>query len=663
MIPKEFKSLKNNSFKYGSVLKVTRYDTIGDIERHFGLMKECGMDTVVIWPAAFWWEEKKDGYPFNTGKQILRLAEKYDIKVIMELAGQLSVFEYIPDFMMKKSYHPVDKNGNREFGQSSFGFLNYFDPEVNELICEHFEKTADAYKDFSALMAYDVFNETMFRSFDKYTVSEFRAWLKEKYKSIEKLNEVWERTYSDWSQIEYERWKWMSIMPEADFGAFRKAAIGRFLKNWCDAVRRVDTEHFLIADNIHSMVSPGCSYERPQDDFGLKEIADEIGMSFYPKQIKGTMGNALRHEVFDGFFAASKRQGFYISEMQTHIQALHNPTTCVRLHELKRWCYESYCAGAKGLIYWMWRPFNKGLQTMGRGLVDYKDRPTERYELARELSFTFKKYGPLTPVRGNIGILFDPLCDDFQRIFARSYGLDEALYTSSLYGAYKALFDINVKADIITLCEVNDYGAVILSNQLIIDGHRAEILTEYVKGGGVLIIDGRFGVTNDESLVNRDLPGGEMNELCGVDYIDTDYECLDFTYADQSFNGYYARDLVNITNGEPCGSFDDGKCAVSRVKYGKGTVITVNTYLWYGYAKNIGITAASFAKLLVNEFKLTDLNVNGNVTVRVSENDDKYLFFIFNYSDKDEKAEITYKNYTFTVDVRSNDSVIYEKDK
>ena len=655
--------MNTNEFKYGSVLKVTRYDTEEDIEKHFSLMRDCGMDTVVIWPAAFWWEEKKEGYPFNTGKMILRKAEQYGIKVIMELAGQLSVFEYIPDFMMKKEFHPTKKDGSREFGYNSFGYLSYFNPEVNELICKHFEKTANAYKDFPALIAYDVFNETMFSSYDKYTIEEFRDWLKEKYGSIEHLNEVWERTYSDWSQIEYEEWKWMSVAPEVDFGAFRKASIGRFLKKWCDAIKKADTLHPLIADNIHSMVSPGCSYERPQDDLILKDVVDEIGMSFYPKQIRGTMENALRHEVFDSFYTASKRDGFYISEMQTHIQALYNPTTCVRPYELKRWCLEAYSAGAKGLIYWMWRPFNKGLQTMGRGLVDYKDRPTERYHLAKELSYTFERYGALTPIKSKIGILFDPVCDDFTRCFASSYGLEEALYNRSIFGAYKAAFDLGVKADIITLEEVGNYEAVVLTNNLVIDDKRADIFKNYVKNGGKLIIDGRFGVINDESLVNRDLPGGKMNELCGVDYLDSDYEQLDFTYNGIKIKGYYMRDLVEVTTGEIKGSFDDGRCAVSRIKYGKGEAMTFNTMLWYGYANTADGSILSLMSEIIAEYGLTELEYKGDVTVKVAENAEKYLFFVFNYTEKPQKVKVTFRDITFDALIASNDSVIIEKDK
>ena len=132
--------------------------------------------------------------------------------------------------MMKKEFHPTKKDGSREFGYNSFGYLSYFNPEVNDLICKHFEKTANAYKDFPSLIAYDVFNETMFRSFDDYTLKAFQKWLKDKYQTIENLNAVWERTFANFEGVGFETWKWMSVMPEVDYTLFRKDAIKIFLK-------------------------------------------------------------------------------------------------------------------------------------------------------------------------------------------------------------------------------------------------------------------------------------------------------------------------------------------------------------------------------------------------------------------------------------------------
>jgi beta-galactosidase len=312
-------------FLYGSVIKLTREDTPETIEQNFLQMKEAGFDTVVVWPAAFWWEEKKDGYPFNTGKTVLALAEKIGLGVIMELAGQLPMMEYIPDFQMKDEYYAIDEKGHKTLFPNSFGYLNYFHPEVNELICDHYKRAAIAYRDCPALIGYDVFNETMFFSYDEYTMEVFREWLRKKYGRIEALNDVWERTYSDFSQVSYAPWMWMSIMPSADIAAFRKEATGIYLKNWCNAIREMDKEHPLIADNIGSMITNGTwVYERPQDDYVLKDSVDEIGVSFYPKQEKSCFAPHTRWNTFDAFYAASGRDGFYVSEMQTHVKALFN---------------------------------------------------------------------------------------------------------------------------------------------------------------------------------------------------------------------------------------------------------------------------------------------------------------------------------------------------
>ena len=649
-------------FGFGAVLKLTRYDTMESIEDCFQKMKACGMNTVVVWPAAFYWEEKKEGYPFNTGKRLLKLAEKYDLGIIMELAGQLSVFEYIPDWAMKEEYHPIKQNGEREYGQDSFGFLNYFHPEVEEKICKHYREAALSYKDFPALIGYDVFNETMFRSFDAYTLGAFRKWLRKKYQTIDRLNEVWERTYSDWDQVSFEKWKWMSIMPAADYAAFRKASVGIFLKKWKAAIEEIDASHLIIADNIHSMLSPSCNYGRPQDDFDLKRAVGNIGMSFYPKGMGGTIPTVRRWEIFDGFFAASEREGFLISEMQTHIQSLFNYNTCVRPYELKQWCYEAFAGGAHGLIYWMWRPFDSGLQTLGRGLVDYQGNPTERYNTAKEIGQALCSLGAMKPCAGRVGVLYDSMNDDYSRQIANSYQVDENIYLFSIFGAYKAMFDENVTCDIVTWEELFQYKAVLLSNQIVMDEARAKKLCAYVENGGTVIIDGRFGVIGDTARVLHQLPGGAANRLSGTAYLDADYEGLSFSYKNEALSGYFGRELMSLTDGEVLSEFADGFPAVVRKNYGKGTAITFHTHVWYGYGKDEAPSHGKIAKLLADEFSLRTFEVEGNVKVRVCENEDARVLCLFNYSDEAQAAKITLAGSAFEVSVAANDCMILRID-
>lgn len=637
-------------FLHGAVLKLTREDTRQSILQNFQQMKENGLDTVVIWPAVYWWEEKKPGYPFNTGRLVLELAEQTGLGVIMEVAGQLPMMEYIPDFQMKEEYFCVDEYGKKRVEPNSFGWLNYFHPEVDRLICDNFTQTARAYKDYPALIAYDVFNETAFNSYDEYTMGQFRLWLKEKYGTVEKLNEAWEHSYTDFSQVTYVPWMWMSILPAADMGAFRKEAVGIFLKRWCDAIRAVDPSHPLIADNIGSMVTGGdYKYQRPQDDFVLGEVADEIGMSFYPKQVKGCQPPHGRWCTFDGFFAASGRKGYYISEMQTHTQAMFNPTTAVRPWELKQWCYEALASGIKGMIYWMWRAFDKGLQTGGRGLVDYQNRSTPRLEIVRSFGQIQKEMGTLRPVPSRIGIVFDGRCQDFQMCYTKCYGVDKNIYSQSVCGAYRALYEAGARADIIQLQEMDHYDVIILTNHLIITEETAHRLKRFVRNGGTVLCDGKIGVVDALARMHDLLPGGPFRDVMGLEYIDSDYETLSFG---NGLSGCYGRELTAVTDGQVLARFDDGYPAVVEKTLGKGKVVTVNTFLWYGAAVGEG-SAKAFAEVLAEKY--AKLRVSAPLKARLVENGKEQYAIVFNYTDSPVKGWVKAENNEVEVCVDAQD--------
>jgi len=651
-------------FSYGSVIKLTREDTPETVEQNFLQMKRAGFDTVVVWPASFWWEEKTDLYPFRTGQQVLEIAERVGIGVIMELAGQLPMMEYIPDFQMKDEYYAVDEAGNKNLKSASFGYLNYFHPEVRQLICDHYQRAAKAYRGYSALRAYDIFNETMFFSYDRYTMEAFRAWLQNKYGTVERLNDVWERTYTDFSQVSYAPWMWMSIMPSADLAAFRKEATGIYLKDWCRAIREVDAAHPLFADNIGSMLTNGSwVYERPQDDYVLKDAVDEIGMSFYPKQENGCSAPHARWNTFDAFYSASRREGFYIAEMQTHVKALFNPTTCVRPYELKHWCTEALAAGAKGLIYWMWRPFNKGLQTAGRGLVDHQNRSTPRLEFAKDFAKLLNQTGTLSPVPSKVGILFDRTSHDFQVCYTKCYKtLDQNIYLSSLGGAYEAMWCAGVRCDIVTPEQINGYQMLLLSNHLAIGKELAHTLIDFVRRGGLIVCDGKTGIVDEFSMMHVQLPGGDFHEAMGCEYVDCDYEGLDFTCMGAAYRGFYGRDLLRVTDGEVLGAFSDGSPAVIEKKLGAGRVITVATHLWYGQHKHVG-DAEAFAALLADTFALRDVTVDAPLRVRVSENEDAYFAFVFNYTNAPLNGRLQGYGFDQAVEVPANDVLVLKREK
>ena len=210
--------------------------------------------------------------------------------------------------------------------------------------------------------------------------------------------------------------------------------------------------------------------------------------------------------------------------------------------------------------------------------------------------------------------------------------------------------------------ELGQYKAVILSNQIVMDDIRAQKLCAYVENGGTVIIDGKFGIIGNTARTLRQLPGGAANCLLGTSYLDADYEGLSFTYKDETIGGYCGRELMQVTDGEVLSRFADGFPAVVKKKYGKGTVLSFHTHLWYGYGKDEAPSHGKIAKALADEFSLRTFEIAGNVKVRVCGNEDGRVLFVFNYSDVEQAAKITFEGRTFDVSLAANDCVILPLD-
>lgn len=240
---------------------------------------------------------------------------------------------------MKEDYYAKKANGTVDNDKIIFDYLNYNHPEVKQLVKKHYTAAAEAYKDSPALYGYDILNETMFTSYDRFTLQLFRSWLEEKYGCIERLNEVWDRSYYDWNQIEFTYWLWASVMPFVDWEQFRKENMGIIMSEWRGYIKAVDPERVTIADNINSMVATDNFYSRPHDDWNIAENVDEYGISFYPKETLEGTPPYKRWETFVGVHSATRTGRFWISELQSHHRSMFKP---------KAWCTRTNLIGGIG---------------------------------------------------------------------------------------------------------------------------------------------------------------------------------------------------------------------------------------------------------------------------------------------------------------------------
>lgn len=651
-------------FRYGAVLKVQRDHTREAIFSAMDKIRELGMNTIVVWPAVYWWEDRDSAdYPYGTGHAILRYAEKIGLKVVMELAGQLPCLEYAPDWKVKDEYFPVCKNGERNYTGNLYGYYNYNHPEVKELIRQHYRRIAENYKGYSSLYAYDIWNETDFTSYDDHTLQLFQEWLKEKYGTIGRLNDVWDRTYPDWSRIDFAQWLWASVMPKVDYEEFHKDNIGIILRYMKNAIREVDREHPVIADNILNMVTLPMTYDRGQDDWVVAKNTDIFGMDMYPKYGKYSFPDFLRNQTFVCASSATRNGAFWVSELQTHFTSIFDSQSYVYPHEIRFWAWEAISHGAKGLIYWKWEQFNKGLQTFGRGLVDrkgnYTARALEAGKIAKILDRYDSAFSTFLPEKPKAAILFDRLSYDFVETLKVSFGdvmgvgKPDSFYTDSMMGIYKSLWDQNIASVFITDDDIKEnrtdgYNVIFVSNHINISPDLAEGLKRFMAEGGLIVADGKFGEISDEGIVYRQIPGAGLHKALGFEILDMQPFDLGIRLtissgATETIRGYHERrELLLEDNVVILGEFEDGMPAIIRADYGKGALLYASTMLWLDYLKDL--QASATIRALISEISaekaLRSFESNHDrIKISVLRSGDGALVFAFNYTAADQAAE------------------------
>jgi beta-galactosidase len=614
------------------------------------------MRIVVIWPAVFWWEPPSSNYPFSTGLSILKTAEELGLSVIMELAGQIVTLEYAPDSFLRREHWVINRSGVPTEYDWSYYAINLNHPDVKAQIDQVFRSAAAAYRDSPALYGYDIWNETMFESHDEYTYSLFQQWLSKKYGSLSALNDSWDRTFSEWTQVYPSNWHWASIMPVADWQEFREWNIWKILNEWRTIIRSEDSYRPVLADNVGSMITNGqWGFDRPQNDWFLANAVDEPGFSFYPKNQAPTPPWE-RWAAFSGMRAAAGNKPFWIAEMQTHTVTMIVPSSRVEPYELRQWSLEAVAHGARGLVYWKWRPFARGFQTFGRGLVDFHGGLSERgvavSNIAEELASIPTSPSPADSVAASVGILYSPRSDRFFRSYVERYPTNPVeIYRDSVLHTYQSIWEYGIDADFVphdeTIMAADgsvDQSILIATDVVSITTSEASRLEHFISVGGTLIIAGKFGIVDAFGKTHKDNPGGPFNQMIGVIYKDV-YpiqddlpEVASCSWSnEEQFELTLQREWYQVTvkdsDTHAMGVLKNGTAVVFRRDVGRGRVF---------YIAGATCNLQPILSRLLDEVKAINGLVLQNplVRIRTMKRGSSYIVFLFNYSDEEQDLHI-----------------------
>ncbi len=479
--------------------------------------------------------------------------------------------------------------------------------------------------------------------------ADFQDWLRARYGTLDELNRrwgthFWGHRYGTWGEIQ---------VPESYGLGWKHAGGGRFGSHnpslcldwqrycsWLNVRFQRDQVRILrelcprqfVTHNFMGLYSELNYYD-------LAEDLDHVSWDNYPVWGKPdtSYGSSAAAAVMRGL----KRKNYWIMEQTSGPSGWSTFGRNPRPGEIRKIAYEQVGNGADAIIWFRWRTCAAGREQYWHGLLGHDGKPLRRY---REAAQTAKELHALagevegTTVKPDVAIIYD-----YENIWALQIqpGFLGNTYHAAMYRYFRALFRAGVGVDMVKPTEdLSQYRLVIAPDLTIVPDALAARFSEYVKNGGVLLTDCRFGVKDETNLCHERTLPGLLSEPLGITV--EEYEAIEegMEYGlvgrkdiDGTFAAVEYADWVSPQGAEVLVGYDQWHlsefAAATRNRFGDGTAYYVGTVA----------REEEFYDLLVAEV-LKGSKVEPpprppagvEVTVRQSEN--RKLLFLVNHSEE-----------------------------
>jgi len=596
-------------------------------------MKDIGFNIFRVWLPWQKIEREENKFNFSEMDQIVDAAEKNGISIQLTLA--LS-----PPIWFTKKYPDCLC---RRHDETKVYRVCLDHPLFREEAEKYVRRTVEHYKEKNAVVMWNVWNEpTPSYCYCQFTVKSFQEWLKKKYRTIENLNESWDVFYRDWEEIDPPKpIYWFQGPAWVDWCTFNESNLATHIKWISDIVHSIDPEkpthtNLLFESTLYSPVFLGVNHE-----FMIKSV-DIFGSSMYiPSR---NISPDLYSYVLDRLKSSSLtyRKEFWMTELQGGPTLwAHTTTSTPSPKDIKIWTWQAISHGAKGVLYFAWRPRLKPSYEGGEfGLTGKDGSLLERTKAASSISKILRKkieiFVSSTPQKAKTAILYSypafyiAYGDRIEEPYTWSPDIaDKKMYlSSSLWGAYKILWEENIPIEFISPQQILDgalskYICLVLPFQYVINEDVGDKISEFVSSGGNVIADFACGMKDETAACYKTVPGAGLHEVFGCNEIDVEpafNRTIHFSLA-QDFLGnktgfskisanQFKEILKPAKESRIVGYFDTGEPAIIFNNYGKGHSLFIGTLLFRGYYMNHDPAI----KLLIKSF-LNYVGINPSVIV------------------------------------------------
>ncbi|MHB8624796.1 MAG: beta-galactosidase [Aggregatilineales bacterium] len=578
--------------------------------RDLANVSATGLALIRVWITWSQVNPRPDQWDWDELDGVFDAAAKQGVKVCVQLMPDGIPFWF-------KDAHPEallkDEHGNILYptahpamGVGGVPGPNFDHPVAQQALTDFFTQTIRRYRSHSALDSWDVWNElwpfmgaprAAFHS--DATIQKWRAWLQQQYGTIEILNAHWSRTYGSFDEVE-----WVTSGIYADLGTrmrFDQDRVADWMHFRVALARQLDPDHKIIAHT--GGIGPVAALNDPwngelTDPWLFTRDLDVWGVSVYLRDFREWSF------MLDSNRSAAQGRTFWVCEMnggRGHYAHPGEPgpgfySNYVRSkEEVRSQVLLSFSHGAKGAIFWQWRPEHFGGESPGWGLTTAAGELTERTEGLREIAAMLKAHGDLfeqmTLPDPQVAIVWEPRSYQAERLANWKPGFGY-LGGFELFGYHRAFTSLGLRVEYLHARTIIEQG-IPKSVKLLVHPYPvadrsglAAAITSWVRSGGTFVAGPGVGLFDEQLNGSFRLPPDDWRTLLGVCSQEMRYPespALDLLPTPLTGNarrlpGYHLIENFVLDGAEPLGVWQD-QVALTVNAVGSGRAISVGTFL------------------------------------------------------------------------------------
>ncbi|MCR4620988.1 MAG: beta-galactosidase [Clostridiales bacterium] len=468
---------------------------------------------------------------------------------------------------------PVDIAG-RKRTHGMRVFFCYNSPKYLERARAIASAMAKRYASHPALKLWHVANEYGTYCYCPICRGKFIAWLKDRYGSIEKLNErwytsFWGRTVFDWEEINLpdetnDDYRFNPTV-QLDYMRFVTDSTAACFRNEYDAIREFSDKP--IQTNMSG-------YIKKLDQFVMASRMDIVGWDNYPWPTHEMSFVAMKHDIMRGLKGG---QSFLLAEQSPNQQNWQPYNVLKRPGEVRRLSWQAIAHGADSCLFFQMRQSRAGQEKFHGAVISHSGRDDTR--VFRETARLGDELERLSPhvvgkrTRAQAAIVFD--WNNWWALENSSGPNRDIDYLDGVHSYYKAFYERHIPVDFISEnADLSCYKLVVMPYTYMFRPGLKEKTAAFVKGGGTLLAGALSGLVDENDHVLGEFPAG-LRQVLGLRIEETDAlkkDCFNGILMDgREFPCRLVCDIIIPETAETLGSF-------TKEFYAGSPAVTVNGF-------------------------------------------------------------------------------------